>query len=111
MPIFNYHCWSLFCFSFVFAGLTPAEKKIFYCSFSYFFGAAAFWSGFDQSGGSLTLFARDFTNLDFFGYLLPVSYINLINPIFVVIFAPIFAGIWTNLALKNLDPRYQLNLQ
>ena len=28
----------------------------------------------------------------------------MINPIFVVIFAPIFAGIWTNLALKNLDP-------
>ena len=93
-----------FVFLFVFAGLTPAEKKNLLLLFFLFLGAAAFWSGFDQSGGSLTLFARDFTNLDFFGYLLPVSYINLINPIFVVIFAPIFAGIWTNLALKNLDP-------
>ena len=29
---------------------------------------------------------------------------NLANPIFVVLFAPIFAGIWTNLAIRNLDP-------
>ena len=29
---------------------------------------------------------------------------NLANPIYVVLFAPIFAGIWSNLALRNLDP-------
>ena len=72
--------------------------------FFLFIGAAAFWSGFDQSGGSLNIFARDYTDLDIGGFTMPVSWVQFFNPIFVVIFAPIFAAFWTYLARRNLDP-------
>ena len=93
-----------FLYLFLLAGLNPSEKKNLLLLFFLFIGAAAFWSGFDQSGGSLTIFARDFTALNLFGFELPISWMNLANPIFVVIFAPVFAGIWTKLAIRNLDP-------
>ena len=52
-----------FIYLFLLAGLTASEKKNLVLLFFLFIGAAAFWSGFDQSGGSLTIFAKDFTNL------------------------------------------------
>ena len=73
-----------------------------------FVAAMFFWSGFDQSGGSLSIFARDYTDLTVFGYPIPVGWLQFANPLFVVIFAPIFAGIWTNLARMNLNPSYPL---
>ena len=71
-----------------------------------FVAAAAFWSGFDQSGGSLNIFARDFTDLNFFGFAIPVSWVQVFNPIMVIIFAPMFAAFWAYLAKRNLDPSY-----
>ena len=93
-----------FLYLFLLAGLSSDEKKNLVLLFFLFVGAAAFWSGFDQSGGSLTDFAKKHTNLDILGFKLPISWMNLANPIYVVLFAPIFAGIWSNLALRNLDP-------
>ncbi len=48
-----------------FAGLTANEKKNVLMLLLLFIGAAAFWSGFDQSAGSLTIFTRDYVNLTF----------------------------------------------
>ena len=42
------------------------------------------------------------------GYEIPVGWLQLANPIFVVIFAPIFAGIWMHLGRMNLDPSLPL---
>ncbi|SVE25700.1 uncharacterized protein METZ01_LOCUS478554 [marine metagenome] len=89
---------------FFLAGLSFSERKNLVLLFFLFIGAAAFWSGFDQSGGSLTIFARDFTDLNIAGFDFPISWMNLANPVFVVLFAPVFAGVWTNLAIKSLDP-------
>ena len=73
-----------------------------------FVAAAAFWSGFDQSGGSLNIFARDYTDLNFFGFEIPVSWVQVFNPIMVIIFAPMFAGFWAYLAKRSLDPSYPI---
>jgi len=93
-----------FIYLFVFAGLNASERKNLILLFLLFIGAAAFWSGFDQSAGSLNIFARDYTDLSVAGYKIPVGWLQFANPIIVVLFAPIFAGIWAQLARKNLDP-------
>ena len=93
-----------FLYLFLFAGLTVDEKKNVLMLFSLFVAAAAFWSGFDQSGGSLNIFARDYTDLSIGKFEIPVSWVQFFNPIFVVIFAPLFAALWANLARYNLDP-------
>ena len=93
-----------FVYLFIFAGLNAVERKNLILLFLLFIGAAAFWSGFDQSAGSLNIFARDYTDLSIAGYEIPVGWLQFANPIIVVLFAPIFAGIWAQLARKNLDP-------
>ena len=93
-----------FLYLYLFAGLNAGEKRNVLVLFFLFVGAAAFWSGFDQSGGSLNIFARDYTDLDIGGFTMPVSWVQFFNPVFVVIFAPIFAAFWTYLARRNLDP-------
>ena len=93
-----------FIYLFLFAGLNATERKNLILLFLLFIGAAAFWSGFDQSAGSLNIFARDYTDLSIAGYEIPVGWLQFANPVIVVLFAPIFAGIWAQLARKNLDP-------
>jgi POT family proton-dependent oligopeptide transporter len=93
-----------FLYLYFFADLNSAEKKNLVLLSLLFIGAAAFWSGFDQSASSLSIFARDYTDLSVSGYIIPIGWLQFANPIFVVIFAPIFAGIWMHLAKRNLNP-------
>ena len=69
-----------------------------------FIGAAAFWSGFDQSAGSLSIFTRDYVDLSFGSFQAPVSWTQFLNPLFVVMFAPFFAYLWIFLGKRNLNP-------
>ena len=93
-----------FLYLYAFAGLDASERKNVVLLFLLFIAAAAFWSGFDQSGGSLNLFARDYTDLNFFGFEMPVSWVQFFNPVYVVIFAPMFAAFWAYLGRRNMDP-------
>jgi POT family proton-dependent oligopeptide transporter len=93
-----------FVYLFLFAGLDVTERKNLILLFLLFIGAAAFWAGFDQSAGSLNIFARDYTDLSIASFIIPVGWLQFANPMFVVMFAPIFAGIWAYLARINLNP-------
>ena len=93
-----------FLYLFIFAGLNSAERKNLLLLFVLFIGAAAFWSGFDQSASSLSIFARDYTDLTIGNFAMPIGWLQFANPILVVTFAPIFAGIWAHLARINMDP-------
>ncbi len=93
-----------FGYLFFFAGLTSNEKKNVLMLLLLFVGAAAFWSGFDQSAGSLSIFTRDYVNLTFGSFQAPVSWTQFLNPLFVVMFAPFFAYLWIYLGKKNLNP-------
>jgi POT family proton-dependent oligopeptide transporter len=93
-----------FLYLFLFAGLNSNERKNLLLLFILFIGAAAFWSGFDQSASSLSIFARDFTDLSVGGFELPIGWLQFANPILVVIFAPIFAGMWAYLGRINMNP-------
>jgi len=85
-------------------GHTTEEKKKLGVIFWLFILAALFWSGFEQAGSSLNLFAKDLTNRVILGTEVPASTLQLINPIFIVIFAPIFGWMWTWLAHRQKNP-------
>ena len=55
-----------------------------------------FWLGFEQAGGTMTLFAEEQTNrvLPIIPYEVPASWFQSINPIFIVLLAPIFSAMW-----------------
>ncbi|MDN3651658.1 peptide MFS transporter [Thalassotalea ponticola] len=61
-----------------------------------------FWLGFEQAAGSMNLFAKYKTDLVFFGWEMPASWLQTVNPIFVIILAPIFAAMW--LKMGDAEP-------
>lgn len=63
-----------------------------------------FWGAFEQAGASLTLFADRQTERTLFGWDMPASYFQSINPLSVIILAPIFTIIWGFLYARKLEP-------
>lgn len=59
-----------------------------------------FWGLFEQAGGSLNLYTDRF--VDRAG--VPASLFQSINPIYIILFAPIFAGLWQWLGKRGLEP-------
>jgi POT family proton-dependent oligopeptide transporter len=62
-----------FVFLFVRGGLTQIEKQRVGVIVVLFVGAAMFWSGFEQAGSSLNLFAERHTDRVIFGWEMPTS--------------------------------------
>ena len=74
-----------------------------------FVGAAMFWSGFEQAGSSLNLFASRNTQLPNDGFFtITASQTQSFNAGFILIFAPIFSALWAFLGRRNLDPNPSL---
>jgi proton-dependent oligopeptide transporter, POT family len=47
---------------------------------------------------TLNIFAEDNTNRYIFGWEMPSTWLQSVNPILIIIFAPIFAALWTKMA-------------
>jgi POT family proton-dependent oligopeptide transporter len=82
-------------------GLAGDEKKRMGAISVLFLFAAIFWSGFEQAATSLNLFARDLTDRVVFGWEMPVSFLQAVNPFFIVAFAPVFALVWQRMGKRN----------
>ncbi len=90
------------CVVFFFAGylagtvrlLTGDELKNVLVIFILFLFSIVFWMTFEQAGSSLTLFADRLTSTTIFGWAYPSSWFQSVQPIFIIILAPIFAWIW-----------------
>ena len=63
-----------------------------------------FWTLFEQAGSSLTFFADRNTDRDTIFGLMPAGSVQVFNPIFIVILAPLFSILWTALAKRGLEP-------
>jgi POT family proton-dependent oligopeptide transporter len=87
-----------------FAGLTVDEKKRVAVIIVLFLFATIFWSAFEQAPTSLNLFAQDFTDRNLFGWEVPILWLQSVNSLFVITFAPIFAIMWTAMGRKGLNP-------
>ncbi len=59
-----------------------------------------FWGLFEQAGGSLSLYTDRFVDRQG----VPTSLFQAINPIYIVLLGPVFAGLWTWLGRKGWEP-------
>ena len=71
-----------------FGGLDSVEKKRVVVIFFLFLGASIFWAGFEQAASSLNLFAERLTDRNVFGWEAPASWLQSINPLFIITLAP-----------------------
>ena len=59
-----------------------------------------FWGLFEQAGGSLSLYTDRFVDRQG----VPTSLFQSINPIYIVLFGPLFAALWQWLGKRGLEP-------
>jgi POT family proton-dependent oligopeptide transporter len=86
------------------AGLDAVEKKRVLVLIVLFVACALFWSGFEQAGSSLNLFAERYTDRVVGAFTVPAGWFQSLNAVFIVVFAPVFSAMWVSLARRNLDP-------
>lgn len=92
-------------FGYVFAAgqLSADEKRRVAVIMVLFVFAAIFWSAFEQAPTSLNLFARDFTERQLGSFTVPATWFQSVNAAFIILLAPVFAGIWTALGKRDRD--------
>jgi len=95
---------SYFCFILFFGDLNKEEKRRVILISVLFIGAAFFWSGFDQAGSSFNIFAKEYTSRVILGWEYPASWLQILNPVLVVILSPFMAYLWIYLGKKMINP-------
>jgi len=83
------------------APLTPKEKQrtaviLIITCFVIFF-----WAGFEQAGSLLTLYTNQFIDKTIFGWEVPTSWFQSINPLFVILLAPLVSMLWMRLSNRK----------
>jgi POT family proton-dependent oligopeptide transporter len=66
-----------------------------------FFFTTLFWTGYEQAGSSLNLFADRLTDNRILGREIPSSWYQAINAGFIIAFAPVFAWLWVRLGKRE----------
>ena len=54
-----------------------------------------FWVGFEQAGGTMNLFAYEETDRHVFGWEVPATWFQGVNPLMIILLAPLFSMVWT----------------
>ena len=87
-----------------FGGHNDVEKKKIVAIFWFALLAVIFWSGFEQAGSSLNLFAENYTDRTIGSWSYPASWLQSVNAFFIVCLAPVFGWLWVWLANRNANP-------
>lgn len=99
-----------FAYLFIWGGLNAKERRQTGAIMVLYVAAALFWSGFEQAGSSFNLFADRYTDRMLFGWLVPASWLQSINPFFIITLAPLFAALWIRLGARGLEPSTPLKM-
>ncbi len=92
--------------------LDAIEKKGMLALLLVCIASACFWSGFEQAGSTLNLFARDYTDrsteaLSFLGLVeIPTVWFQSANSTFIILLSPFFAAMWIRLGRRMVSPAY-----
>jgi POT family proton-dependent oligopeptide transporter len=90
-----------FAYIFAFGRLSPDERGRVAVIPVLFVAAAVFWSGFEQAGSSLNLFADGLTNRMVLGMEVPTTWLQSVNPLFIILLAPVVGSLWVRLGPRN----------
>ena len=84
--------------------MTPLEfKKLIIVGISFLI-VMIFFAAFEQAGGLMSLYTDRYTDRVFMGWEIPTEFFQSLNPLYIILFAPIIAAIWMRLAKKGKEP-------
>ena len=84
--------------------LTKQERERIMVIFILAFFVIFFWGAFEQAGASLTIFADRQTDRNLFGWEMPASYFQSVNPLAIILLAPLFSSMWLRLGNRGMEP-------
>ena len=68
------------------------------------FFSVLFWSFFEQAGSSVTLFTERNVHRTVFGWEVPASLFQGVNPFFIILLATFFSNLWISLGRRGKEP-------
>jgi len=93
-----------FAIMFISPRLDKTDKLRLLICFVLIIGSTLFWSSFEQQPTSFNLFADRYTDLNVLGFEIPSIWFQSLNPLFILILAPIVSIIWVKLGNRGLEP-------
>ena len=97
-------------FGMTLGGTRGEERKRVIAIFIAVVFVICFWMAAEQTGSSMSLFADKHTRRQLGGWTIPTSFFQSINPVFILLLAPIFAWIWTRLEAVGRAPSTALKM-
>jgi POT family proton-dependent oligopeptide transporter len=91
-------------------GSQGEERKRVIALFIVVFFVIFFWAAYEQAGSSMNLFADKNTDLRAGSFMIPSSWFQSVNPAVILIFAPVFAGMWTSFGKSGTGPSTALKM-
>ncbi|MEO5602055.1 MAG: peptide MFS transporter [Cyclobacteriaceae bacterium] len=99
-----------FMYVLLFQNLEPHERKKVIVIAIFFLTTGLFYSGYEQQGSSLNLFADRYTDMFIGNFEMPASWMQSIPPVAVISFSFVFAWLWVWLAKRNMNPSTPVKL-
>ena len=81
--------------------ITATERSRVVAFIPMFVASAAFWSLFQQQFTTVAIYADQRLDRNLFGWEFPPTWVQSINPVFIIIFAGVFATLWTKLGPRQ----------
>jgi POT family proton-dependent oligopeptide transporter len=91
----------IFSYLIFFGNWSPVERKRCAAILVLFVSSSLFWAAYEQAGSSLSFFAERGTDCTVLGYAFPASWYQSVQPVFVVLLAPVFAWIWLRMGRRE----------
>jgi POT family proton-dependent oligopeptide transporter len=82
------------------------EQKKMWAALIFILFSILFWAFFEQSGGSLSIFAANHLGSELLGSITldPNGVNNAANSLFVILFAPLLGLIWIGMSKRKMEP-------
>lgn len=80
---------------------TKAEHSRVLAYIPLFIAAVIFWGIEEQGSVVLALFANQQVNLNVGSFQIPASWFQMLNPLFIIIYGPIFAWLWIHMGKRQ----------
>ncbi|MUK01000.1 MFS transporter [Vibrio cholerae] len=81
--------------------VTREERRRVYSFMPLFIASAAFWSLFQQQFTVVALYSESRLDRNILGWEMPPGMVQSINPVFIIVFAGVFAALWTRLGSRQ----------
>jgi POT family proton-dependent oligopeptide transporter len=69
-----------------------------------------YWAAYDQQGNTIALWADGHTNRDLFGFVIPATWFQAVNPFLIFAFTPLILTLWKRQAERGREPSTPLKM-